>query len=143
MRKFEGALHAWVMAHPSLGAILAPAGGFQAVVVTQEKPRFPVGVYTKISGAPDYTHDGPSGIQSARYQIDWYSPNPAQARQLGDTLAGALALALAGGPVTMQGPAGTVRVDAAFLEDEDGQWVDEHRVHWVRQDFVFTFTEDP
>ncbi len=151
MLRFEKALAKQIMS-PAAGVAALLRGGCQAVVLTQNRdsaPVYPAVVYTKISGESDMAHDGPTGLQGARYQLDIYAADPAVARRIADLIRGegdavAVGLALDGFSGTMAlGADGPVRVDSMFLEDEDAQWVDEHDVHWIRQDYTVWFTEDP
>jgi hypothetical protein len=138
MLAFESALARHLAQEPTVAPLAA--GGIVPAVATQNRdaaPTYPMVIYTKISGAAEFSHDGPTGPQQARYQFDVYAKDPVQAR----TLADALRAVLNGYKGDMVGAAGTVEVGGVFLEDEDASYVDEFEVHWVRQDYMVLFAE--
>lgn len=123
------ALAGMLITTPSITAIV---GNRVKPQKNPEKPVYPSIVYHKISGSPEYSMDGESGLTQCRVQLDLYAPTYKACKDL----AGAVQLALSGFAGTMGDPTqGTVPVGAAFLLDEDDGYNDSLEVFWWRQDY--------
>lgn len=72
-----------------INQLLAAQEGLTAIVGSRIYPHhlpgdatFPALVFRQVSGKPDYSHDGDSGLDVARVQFDAYGTTKAQAGQI-------------------------------------------------------------
>lgn len=101
--------------------------------VLPQDPSYPAGVYHKVSGAREHSHDGASGLARPRFQFDLYATSYAAAI----ALATAVREAIDG----FKGISAGVSIEGCFLEDEDDGYDDELKVYWVRQDYAIWHNE--
>ena len=67
----------------------------------------PYVILNVISGLPDYTNSGPSGLESSRMQIDGYATSPLVARDCAQAIVRVLEL--------YRGPVGGVQLQGGFV----------------------------
>lgn len=100
-----------------------------------QNPTYPLVTYQQISGPRSYTHDGPDGMARARYQIDAWAKTSTEARELAE----AVRVALSGYRGTVPGT--DVKIDSAFLENEESLFEPDTALHRKTQDYQITFQE--
>jgi len=102
-------------------------------LVSPQDAALPVLVYQKISGKPDYTHAGASGLARARFQFTCQAASYARAK----ALAAAVRASLSGFSGTMDATA----VGAVFVENDRDGWSEAFKAPVVRVDVMIWYQE--
>ena len=122
-----------------LNAHLLADGGVAAIVGDRVYPinvpqdvDLPAVAYMRISGAPDYTHDGESGLESARFQFT--------CEALTYSAAKGLALAVRAAISGYTGAMDDVTIGALLIENDRDGWSEGFRAPVVRLDAMIWWT---
>ncbi len=129
---------------PALREFLLADAGIAAIVGTRVYPiKIPQGiklasiVYSRISGAGDYHHGGPSGLAMPRYQIDAWAPTGDAATILANLIKDRIdgyrgVMGSGGAAVTVQG---------VFMLDEREDYDDTVQMSRMSRDYAIDHEE--
>jgi len=137
----EEAIYSHLTADTGLAA-LVPARIYPLAM--PQDGALPALVYSKVSGVPEYSHDGNTGLVEARFQFSCLGQNYGQTKSLSRAVKRAMQ-PLERAPRTIGGAAG-VRVASALLENEvdiyDANEVEHaERVH-IPLDYLIQYYEE-
>lgn len=91
---------------------------------------FPAARYARISGPRDYTHSGPSGLVSARFQIDVFAENYEVCRNAFDEIKN-----------NLSGFKGEI-IKHASLDDDKDDFESETGLYRVQSDFIILYEDN-
>jgi len=124
---FESSFYTWLKTKVPL-----VSNRVYAVLAPQDVSS-PYIVYTLISAPRDYTHDGPSGIVEARYQLNICTDTYAEAKAIADQLRSALS--------GFSGLLESVTVFSAMLDTELDSHEDNADLYVIFCDYIISYKE--
>lgn len=134
MKDIRKALRAYLLADTAIAAIISDRVYF---IKMKQGNVDPCVVFSRISGAGDYYHGGPSGLAMPRYQIDSWSKTGDAAT----TLANLIKARLSGYRGVMgTGPA-AVTVQGVFMVDEREDYDDTVQLSRMSRDYFIDHEE--
>jgi len=99
-----------------------------------QSPDYPTVTYSQVSGPRGYTHDGPDGLVTARYQISCWSPSYSDAKSTANDVMDAVS----GYSGNMEG----THVGLITVDNESDAYENESGVFFIAIDIMIHYREN-